>query len=292
MNGKRILLLLGLAIGLFTAGAAGLVAIAGFLSYEKIDFLDNPVVALLKGDSALTAPTSHPAAGLSSLTDLGDYKTENNWIATRNAEEIARMSWLAIHPQKPMPSLKVRATVDPQRGFVHLELSGWSDSHVDADITAAYAWDPKAYATFAHQLLGDLKPTEPATPVSPDFLNDLLTPTGQVLGTKDIELSQALSQNPASVALHEDAALLLLTIALRENAFTLSDIRTELCRSCAHLAVAEALAGRGPDTLIGKVAGAALVSLAGREVEANAQLDMLSNDGGSNSARQELAAKH
>jgi hypothetical protein len=279
MTGKRILILVGVAVGLFVIGVVGLAVLAGILYYEKVDLLDNPVVAFITGTpapqgSSTDAPSDHPSRN-GALTDVGDYQTENNWIAAKTAEEIAGMAWLALHPDKPVPPLKVKATVDPEKSLVHLELTGWSDTPVVADLTPAYAWDPKAYANFAHQLLGDLKPAEPPVAPASDLLSDLLAPTGQVLAAKDVELSQALSQNPASVGLHENAALLLLTLALRENAGTLSDIRPELSRACAHLAIARALAGGDPGSLNGKMDEAALLTLAGREVDANARVAAL-----------------
>jgi hypothetical protein len=170
--GKRILIFVVTVAVVFLVAIAGLVSLLAVLTYEKVDIRNNAVVAWLM--------PSLPTSGTRALTDKGNYQTENNWIAARTAEEIAGFAWLAVHPDRPLPQLKVKATVDPFKQHVHLELTGWTDQPVTADLNPAYAWDPKAYAAFAHQLLGDQKAAEPATDTS-DLLTDLLSPTGQVL---------------------------------------------------------------------------------------------------------------
>jgi tetratricopeptide (TPR) repeat protein len=265
---KRLLLLIGIAIGIFVVGMGGLAALVAVLYYEKIDVLNNPLLTSLT--QATTLATQ--AAQGEMLTDHGDYKTENNWIASKTAREIAGMAWMVVHPDRPVPKFKVKATVDTQKSLVHLELTGWSDEIVSADLKPSYAWDPKAYAEFAHQLLGDQKAVEPPADSS-GLLTDLLTPTGEVLAKKDLEISQALSQNPASADLNDKAGLLLLTLALRENAGILSDTRVLACRACAHLAMAQAL--RDSESPLGTMAEATLLTLSGREVDALQKLAAL-----------------
>jgi hypothetical protein len=271
-RGKRILILICVAATIFVAGLLGLAALTAFLYYEKIDISQSPIVAFVMRQAAPSSSADNPQ---SALTDRGNYKTENNWIAAKNAEEIAGFAWLIVHPDQPLPPLKVTATVDTIKQHVHLELKGWSDQTVTADLDPAFAWDSRAYAAFAHQLLGDRKTSEPTEPAASDFLTDLLTPTGEILARKDLEISKALSQNPASASLHEKAALLLLTVALRENAGILSDIRVPLNRACAHLAIARALEGGDPTSSTGKVAQAALLTLSGREIDAIPALDSI-----------------
>lgn len=264
---KRLLFLVCIAVVIFAIASAALGGLAALFYYGIIDIRTVPGLAAL----TQTAPPPPDHA----LTDVGGYKTENNWIAAKTGEEIAAYAWLAVHPDQPVPALKVKATVDTLKGHVHLELSGWSPMVVAADLTPAYAWDAASYADFARQLLGDQKAAEPAGTDASDLLTDLLIPTGGTLADKDVEISRALAQNPASAQAHEKAALLLLTLGLRENACELSDTRIAMCRACAHLAVARALEGGDPASWVGKVADAALVTLSGREADALPRLDAL-----------------
>jgi hypothetical protein len=271
--GKRIFILLGVAVFIFVGGLLLIGGVAAALYYYKIDLLDNPIVGALMGKaSSEAAPASN-----ATLTDNGDYRTENNWLASAITQEIAGMAWLAAHPNGPVPTFQIKATVDPQKALVHVEIKGWtSDRTITADLTPAYAWDPQGYALLAHQLMGDQKVAEPSGADASDLLNDLLTPTGKVLATKDVELSRQLLQNPASAAVHDKAALLLLALAWREHAGLYSDNRRLLCRATAHLALAHALRGDSPPGWPGKIADATLRTLSGREVDALQQLDLIS----------------
>lgn len=270
--GKRIFFIVSLAFILFILGVAGLAAIAALLFYGKVDLLNNPVVALLNQQIS----ASRPAPAGEMLTDQGAYGTENNWLAAYNAVEIADWAWLAVHPDKPVPKFRADANVNPKEGHVHLEFLQWNgDNPVSCDLNPAYAWDPAGYAPFARQLLGDAKSADDNSADENDFLNALLTPTGKTLAEKDVELSRQLQENPTSVAAHEKAALLLLSVAIRENAGLLNDTRRLLCRASAHLAVAQALRGGTPTSWTGRLADAAMRTVAGREVDAMQSINAL-----------------
>ena len=267
---KRVLIIIAV-----TLVVVGFVSISGALAafyYLKLGpFASTEIIPSPAQHSSAQVATTEP------LTDAGHYQTENNWIAVNIAQELTGLCWLAAHPNGPVPTFDIEAMVDPQKRLVHLEINGWIPGKpITADLTPAYAWDPVGYAALAHQLIGGQRNSEPTNTDTSDLLTDLLTPTGKVLAATDVALSGTLLQSPASATLHDKAALLLLTLALRENAGILTDSRRLLCRATAHLALAQAL--RSPDQpgWPGKVANTALLTLSGREVDALAQLDTFS----------------
>jgi hypothetical protein len=261
---KRNIFLAGIAV--IVSGAA-LVTVGGIalaILYFKVGLFNRTEVAT-------------PSSITPLLTDKGNYQTENNWIASTTAQEIAGLAWLISHPEAPPPTFGITAVVEPQKSHVHLEINNWDPGpRVSADLTPVHAWDATGYSPLARQLIGDKKNVEPPAPDTSDLLDDLLTPTGKTLAEKDVQLSRQLLQTPASADLHEKAALLLLTLALREHAEIYSDSRLLLCRATAHLAIAKALRADAPPGWPGKVAEATMLTLAGREVDALRYLETLS----------------
>jgi hypothetical protein len=278
---KRIFVFISIAVAIFASGLLLLGGIAAALYYFHANVFDNPLVASLFQETPQDQQSNNGGQEPSGpiLTDIGNYQTENNWLASTIADEIAGMAWLAAHPNGPVPTFQVKATVAPQKCLVHVEIKGWSpDQTITADLTPTYAWDPQGYVPLAHQLMGSLQATAPAGADTSDILDDLLTPTGKELAIKDVELSRQMLQTPASANVHDKAALLLLTLALREHAGIFSDSRRLLCRATAHLALAQSLRGDGQPGWPGQIADATLRSLSGREADALQYLDILSQE--------------
>ncbi|HEY0256813.1 MAG TPA: hypothetical protein VGC39_05160, partial [Candidatus Methylacidiphilales bacterium] len=213
------------------------------------------------------------------FVDPEGYNTEGNWLAAGISREIAEMAFLAVHPDAPLSDLKVKTEVDPDKPQVHIEINGFgtgSDATIVNDLTPAFAWDPAGYAPLARQLLGTTpSPAAVAVTDENDILSHLLNLTGATLAAEDVRLSGNLQQHPASWQDHEAAALVLVALALREEAGVYSDNRALLNRATAHLAIAQALRGTQQATWPGLIAGAAIRTLAGRELDALAHLDNL-----------------
>jgi len=213
------------------------------------------------------------------LVDSGGYNTEDNWLATGISREIAEMAFVAAHPDKPLPDLKIKATVDPDQPQVHVEINGFDagmTGPLSSDLTPAFAWDFTGYAPLARQLLGSTPGLPPVAKTdATDVLGHLLTLTGPEIALEDMRISADLQQQPNSWANHEAAALVLSALALREVAGSYSDNRTLLNRATAHLAIAQVLRGDQPATLPGLIAGAAVRTLSGREVDALEHLDSI-----------------
>ncbi len=214
-----------------------------------------------------------------SLADNHGYKTEDNWLATSISRELADMAFLIVHANQSLPSFQVTATVDPLQPRVHAEIVGWpgeEGDRVSADLTPTFAWDDKGYAQLARQLLGKtVHLPSPAASETPDIVTRLLDLTGAEIADEDVSVSQRLEQSPASVSDHEAAALVLVALALRENAGEYTDNRLLLNRATAHLALAQALRGDQAESWAGLLAEAGLLTVSGREPDSVATLDAL-----------------
>ncbi len=143
-----------------------------------------------------------------------------------------------------------------------------------------HPWTPEAYV----DLVRDLLPRPPASLELPDreMAARLLVEETTSLVDEDLRVSDRLSVEPASPSAHEEAALLLAALALRESSGDFSDPRLALNRMTAHLAMATALSGStgaGTETELGPLTRAVLVVLAGRERDASAAVAAVRNDG-------------
>ena len=134
-----------------------------------------------------------------------------------------------------------------------------------------YLWAPDNYAGLAEAALGPFATTthtEPEPESTTTVVRDLTDPHVEQLIAVNRTISDKLSQRVTSAAAHEEAALLIGTLALRESAGLLSDPRSELSRLTAHLAVARALRHRAPSSLAGTIAEAILLTLVNRQADA------------------------
>lgn len=101
-----------------------------------------------------------------------------------------------------------------------------------------------------------------------------LLPDGSAedLEEENDKLSRALEDNFTDAGLHERAAVLLGTFALREHSGNFFDLRFPLSRMTAHLAMARFLEGANPYGINGQIANAILLTLIGDQVLALKQL--------------------
>ena len=135
-------------------------------------------------------------------------------------------------------------------------------------------WAPENYTPLATALLkeANLKPaassaaesTLPATLTSPETIT--------LIGESK-RISTALSKQPLDAALHDEAALVIGTLAFREAAGRFTDIRPALGRMTAHLALARTL--NASASLSGRLAEALQLTLVERQAEALELIDKL-----------------
>jgi hypothetical protein len=129
-----------------------------------------------------------------------------------------------------------------------------------------YVWSPATYTPAAATVI-DVGPP-PAAEVSTlaSSLQALTNPLPAVIQQENLRVSAALQANLRSADAHEEAAMILAALAFREAAGDFSDPRRIMSRMTAHLAVARHL--RPSPGIVGRVADAALLTLAGRERDA------------------------
>jgi tetratricopeptide (TPR) repeat protein len=180
---------------------------------------------------------------------------ENTWIVR---EVASRILTLAGHAGAP--------AVTPAGDLTWRVSAAGLASPVEVRL-APHAWAPAAFEPLARAAFG--APQTSAARV--DVVEALLTPTSTTLVAQDDALSKALAASPRAPQLHEQAALLVASFALREM-FTYGDERAALNHLAAHLASARALRRGGSPTSAGKLAEAALLVLLGRTAEADAAL--------------------
>ncbi len=127
-------------------------------------------------------------------------------------------------------------------------------------------WAPEAYVDLARSF----SPRASASPRDLDraFVRRLLSATTSDLVDEDLRVGAALAADPASIPAHEEAALLLGAVALRESSGEFSDLRPAFHRVTAHLAMARTLGEASEPSEAGRIARATLLVLTGRERDA------------------------
>jgi tetratricopeptide (TPR) repeat protein len=147
---------------------------------------------------------------------------------------------------------------------------------------ATHIWCPDDYMPVAQALLASASVSTNSAGsdlVTDDnglaLLKTLLQPTSLIMFEQDRLLTEKLKASPTNASLHEQAALLCVTMAFREAAGRFCDNRRELCAATAHLALAQATAKKpGP---CGRVTSALVEVLANRQVSALAIAETLSD---------------
>ncbi|HEX6974045.1 MAG TPA: hypothetical protein VF147_06560 [Vicinamibacterales bacterium] len=189
------------------------------------------------------------------------WATESEWIVTDVSAAL-----LNIAGQDPT-NARVTARPVPQGRAVlaHFDLA-LPSATVPIDITD-YIWSPSAYVSFARTLAGPA--TAPCeAPGEAELIEALLTPTADVLLRENARISAALKREMRCAASHEQAALLLGALALREASGQFNDPRKVMSRMTAHLAFAAALEGAPSPRQARQLAEAVLLTLAVRQQNA------------------------
>ncbi|HEY8942956.1 MAG TPA: hypothetical protein VIM73_01790, partial [Polyangiaceae bacterium] len=200
---------------------------------------------------------------------------EDNWVAAMIANRLAEIAALTKKTEVPSGGFKIKADVQLDPTKVHLEVNGLGASPVSADLQPEFAWDAKGYAPLVATLLGAAPQPETLSDPVPDEVTTLLSPTAPILSREDVTVSNLLAKHPASPDVHEQAALLLVAMALRDRAGGYTDARPALSLATAHLAWAQALRGAATPGWAGLIADAGIRAISGRETDVLAQLNVL-----------------
>lgn len=202
------------------------------------------------------------------------WEDEETWLAATTAERLARLLYAAARGSSPPDDLSVTAHRRGNRsrnGFEVVVESG--GDRLDAVVGEGGVWLPEAYDSLARQLLDAWGPVSPQR-ARPDAGLTLLLARSPAEGLDEAErqVSTKLDQRPASPEAHEEAALVLGCLGLREAAGAFTDTREPMSRMTAHLAAARALSS-GSASPSGLLAGLTLDALAGRQSVVARRLD-------------------
>jgi tetratricopeptide (TPR) repeat protein len=197
------------------------------------------------------------------------YKTEEDFLLKTVVGDVAGMTSIAAKKWDGRSRAKV--SIDAGAGNVVVVSADFQGGHAKDNLVLESIWSPAQYDGIVKAMVASASVTSAE---STDAANDevllmqLLEPKVDVLAEQDELISAQLKEQPADPHLHEQAALLLGTFALREAAGRFSDARHALCRMTAHLAFARALRGGAASSASGVYADAILATLAERETEA------------------------
>lgn len=140
-----------------------------------------------------------------------------------------------------------------------------------------FIWSPESFLPLARKVAAALKVDAAGKSAASDaatlpFIEALADLRGKTIQQQNAKLSRLLQRDFGNAAHHEAAALLLASLALREQRQTFADIRSHLNRMSVHLTMARLLRG-GQPLSAGRLAEAALNVLAGRTKAAMGVLD-------------------
>jgi tetratricopeptide (TPR) repeat protein len=212
------------------------------------------------------------------------HANEEEWIVASTTRDVAEMLHYARHHALPAPSERI-ASVQPAPATAQTPaysvLLGQS-FNLPAPIVLDFSdhiWSPRAYAGVAEAVIRSLG-LQPVSGSGPGALPAILKdPQSAVLERESQRVSRRLEEFILDPDAHDQAALVLGGLALRDTADSFSDVRHLLCRMAAHMAVARALRG-ARSAPIADYSDAVLLTLVGRQKDALEKIDVLQKAGG------------
>ena len=201
------------------------------------------------------------------------FQTESQFIIENVLTDLAEMAFFAKSGQLP-DGLIVTATEQKTSEFrkpdyeITIEAKGGQLLKTKLEVRQAI-WSPQLYDEAATNLLG--KHSFSANKTAPGDLSVLVALTDLQAATIESEnqrISSLLETNFTDSTLHEMAAVILGSFALREFSGSFYDVRSPLCRMTAHLALARALSNGGNSGINGQAAEALLFTLMNNQAAA------------------------
>jgi hypothetical protein len=212
----------------------------------------------------------------------GRFQTEEQWLVAEVVQDLAEMALYASGGSQAgdaadfaIENLSAGGSPAGYRVSFSLGTKGRYDDTVQVQ---PHIWSPDAYEGMARGLLAklELKARPLAGATDREALHELLNLQARVIQTQNERVSARLEGGGMlDPAVHEEAALLVGSLALREAAGYFWDVRQLLCRMAAHLAIARALRGPSPHGPDGMIAAVILRIEAGLTTEALNKLDEL-----------------
>jgi tetratricopeptide (TPR) repeat protein len=220
-------------------------------------------------------------------------RTEQTWIVADITRALRNMAEFAGHARRLSDSpVSVRTeSADTRKSFSAFVVDLGLPGEITRIEVKDYLWSPDAYAGLAGQLLGRRASSPRQGPQFHSAALDALTElsVARVLAESE-RVSALLARDMQSADAHEEAALVVASLVLREGVTELNDIRGLLSRVTAHLAFARALRGGGTPGRAGLVAEVILLSSLCRQRDALRRWEQLEASAASPSDRAWQAA--
>jgi len=224
------------------------------------------------------------------VSALYSVRTEQGWLVNDIGHRILEVL-LASGQTSPTTSVRFDGGAKFDGTEYRFSASWKGAAEVRTTIQAKnYLWSPDNFVPWAQALLRTLHPkiNRSSGALHYDFITRLTNPRPEILIKEDLRISEELAKQPLDPHLHEQAALLIGSFALREASSDFADNRRELNAIAAHLAIAKTLAG--DLSPYGDLAESILSSLVGRQAAALAILDRWQREaGGSNGVPSDTA---
>lgn len=205
------------------------------------------------------------------------WKNESHWLVHGITQDLAQMVAFAAKGETLDPA-SVETTVTPDAegndGFSVSVKSPAGKTGLALKLQHHF-WAPENYLPLAAALIKEaqLKPTT-ASSDGAKLPATLTSPESKTLIAESKRLSAELSKQPLDASLHEEAALVIGTLAFRESSGRFNEVRPALGRMTAHLALARALnATPGPCGNLAELIQLTLVNRQTEAVERAAKLD-------------------
>jgi tetratricopeptide (TPR) repeat protein len=210
------------------------------------------------------------------------WATEPEWVVSEVTRQL--LSWTALAGGEGAHGTQIRVhrtdnSLDTP-GVFEVAMDTSEGSRKFTIQPSTHVWDPEAYLDLAKSLA--VVETPPPVSAPAGQIDELLLAADTAsLRRADRMLFSEMSRRPRDPGLHEEAALLWASHALRESDGEVGDERAFLNGVTAHLALARVFRGGAPAGADGEFAAAALDALLFRQVEAMASLDALEARGAS-----------
>ncbi len=193
---------------------------------------------------------------------------EQTWIVNEIVRDLAEVIFFGSKPEAPSDQLRVHLAniasrsptfrISIEAPSLHLERSFELKHHI---------WSAETYAPIAAEMLANLKSGDSKRqPPDPALLKALTDGKTTTIIRNSRRVSDQLAERPLDPDLHEQAALLIGALALREATGDFADTRGLLCRMATHLSLARALRPAEGDA--GRLARIITLCLVDREAEA------------------------
>ncbi len=224
----------------------------------------------------LRPPKQKPNLTVDGKAGVHPPRNEVEWQACEMARDVAEILAFSRSRKIPDEGVDVQVVGPASSEIIHLQIKTSPDRpaalasvRLAPFLVDASSLDEVVLATLSS--LG-IAPESVKGPPPPGLLERLTDFHARVIAQEARRVAEELDRRPLDPGLHEEAALCLASLAIKEQAGQFSDQRDAIRRGLVHLSLARGL--RSPESLstTGVVAEAALLTVAGRATSARRRL--------------------